>query len=234
MDDASECPSEKLATMKLLSLKREWILWVMILLPLIPYFLLAGRLPAEIPAHFDLGGHADAFMSPAKLLWNIVPVNVLLYGVLLVLPYLDPRKKNYFLFTKAYFYIRLVIHLFLSVILCFMILSATGWNMSMIRLTGLAVMLLLAILGNYLVTVKPNWFVGIRTPWTLDNELVWRKTHQVGGRLMFILGVLGFILVTILPVKTGGKALLPIVLVSVLVPLVYSYVLYRKIKREES
>lgn len=220
--------------MKLFLLKREWILWVIILLPLILYFFLAAKLPAQIPSHYNINGQADAYMSPVKFLLDIIPVNALLYGVLLVLPQIDPRKKNYFLFSKAYYGIRLAVHLMLSAIFAISILSAAGWKMNVTRLISLCVMMLFVLLGNYLTRVRPNWFVGIRTPWTLDNETVWRKTHLVGGRLMFALGLIGMVLVLVLPVNTGGKILLPVVLISVMVPVIYSYMLYRKIKSGQS
>lgn len=214
------------------SLKREWILWIIIILPVILYLFLLHQLPALIPVHYNAAGKADTFASPMKFLTNIVPENIVLYLVFLILPRIDPKKKNYFFFTRAYFFIRFAVHFFLSALACVSLLSATGWKLNMIRLISLGVMILLTIIGNFLLHVKPNWFVGIRTPWTLSNDTVWKKTHLLGGRLMFILGIIGIILVLILPVRTSGRLILPVVLIAAFVPLIYSLILYKKIVKE--
>lgn len=84
-------------------------------------------------------------------------------------------------------------------------------------------------LGNYMQTVKPNYFIGIRTPWTLENETVWARTHKLGGRLYFIAGglvmVLAFVLKGLMmPVFIG------IIVAASVVPMVYSYVVYKQLK----
>lgn len=219
--------------MKLFSLKREWILWIIVLLPVILYLILRTSLPARIPSHYNAAGKADAWMSPAAFLLTLVPVNLLLYVVFLVLPRLDPRRNNYFLFTPTYYYLRLAVHLFLSAIFCFILVSAAGWKLNVIRLTGLCVMLLFVVLGLCIRHVRPTWFIGIRTPWTLKNVTVWRKTHEAGGRWMLILGILGAILVLVLPVQAGKNVILPVILLGVLGPALYSFVLYKKIQHEQ-
>lgn len=214
--------------MQIFSLRREWVLWLVLLVPVVLYASLASRLPADIPSHYGLNGRPDAFTSPGRLLVNGLSIGVLLYGVLLALPFLDTGKKSEFLSTKAYYYLRVVVQLFLAAIFSFMFLSAAGWQFSVVRMVGLAVMLLLIVLGRYMVSVGPNRFVGFRTPWTIRDAEIWLKTHRVGGQVMTIGGAAGFLLILILPVRTGGMMLLPIVVAVVLFPLVYSFVLYRR------
>lgn len=213
-------------------MKREWILWAVILLPVVLYLCLLPGLPAEMPSHFNAAGKADAWMSPGRFLLTLVPVNILLYAVFLALPHLDPRKSNYFLFSDAYYYLRLAVHLFLSAVFCFVLASAAGWKLDVVRLTGLCVMLLLVILGLLLGQVRPNSFIGIRTPWTLRNETVWRKTHRTGGRWMSAIGLAGAVIILVLPAAAVRYVILPVILLAVFFPFVYSMVLYKSEKNK--
>ncbi len=219
--------------MKIFPLKREWILWITIISPVILYLFLIHQLPALIPVHYNAAGKPDNFASPIKFLTNIVPENIVLYLVFLALPKIDPKKNNYFFFTRAYFFIRFAVHLFLSALACISLLAATGWKLNIPRLITLGVMILFSILGNYMINIKPNWFVGIRTPWTLSNPLVWKKTHSLGGRMMFILGITGFVLILILPPAASPAIVLIAAGILVVFAFLYSYILYRKLEREE-
>lgn len=218
--------------MKIFNLKREWILWIIILLPVILYLFQLHQLPALIPVHYNAAGKADTFASPIKFLANIVPLNLILYLVFLILPRIDPKKNNYFFFTRAFFFIRFAVHLFLSGLACISLLSATGWKLNIPRLITLGVMILFCILGNYMINIKPNWFVGIRTPWTLSSPEVWRKTHLWGGRLMFTVGIVGFILMLILPLAASAVVVAAAIGIIVLFAFLYSYILYKKLPDE--
>jgi uncharacterized membrane protein len=216
--------------MKEFSVKREWVLWLIWLVPLAVYLGLASRLPAEIPSHYGLDGKPDAFSSAGRLLTSALSVGALLYGVLLVLPYLDPGRESAFLAGKTYGYIRVAVQLFLSAVFSMVFLAAAGWQFSMIRMVGLAVMLVLAVLGILLTRMGPNSFVGFRTPWTLVDPEIWVKTHQVGGRVMSLVCAAGFLVILVLPERTGGMCLLPLVLAAIFFPIVYSFLLYRRKK----
>ena len=90
--------------------------------------------------------------------------------------------------------------------------------------------LLVAVLGNYMKTVKPNYFIGIRTPWTLENAEIWNKTHRLGGILWFAGGLLIAVAALLLDVTALLPAFFTAIGIMVGVPLVYSYVLFRKMK----
>lgn len=220
--------------MKIFNLKREWILWIIILLPVILYLFLLHQLPALIPVHYNAAGKPDTYASPVKFLTNLVPENMVLYLVFLILPRIDPKKKNYFFFTRAYFFIRFAVHFFLSALACISLLSATGWKLNVPRLVTLGVMILFSILGNYMISIKPNWFVGIRTPWTLSNPEVWRKTHIWGGRLMFVTGIIGFILILILPPSASSVVVFVAVGLLVCFAFLYSYILFKRMSEENT
>jgi uncharacterized membrane protein len=100
---------------------------------------------------------------------------------------------------------------------------------SLLALTAL----LIAGLGNYMTTVKPNYFVGIRTPWTLQSDAVWRKTHQMGGRWMVAGGLLSAVLVFVVPMPYTVGVVVGIILLSTIIPVVYSYIYFRQEKARQ-
>ena len=94
------------------------------------------------------------------------------------------------------------------------------------------IMLFLALLGNYMRTVRSNWFVGIRTPWTLSNDVVWRKTNELGGRIMFYSGLLLAVVVLFLPEIAGSIVVGVGVFIMIMIPVVYSYFEYKKVMKQ--
>jgi len=111
------------------------------------------------------------------------------------------------------------------------IASALGYSVRIDRLMPLGFGLLFIFLGNYITRVEPNWFVGIRTPWTLSSDTVWRKTHRTGGWLM-VLG--GFVLAVgafILPHGAFLPLLVTTIVIVALIPIVQSYVLWKRERR---
>jgi len=110
------------------------------------------------------------------------------------------------------------------------IAAGLGFSVKIDRLMPLGVGLLVVFLGNFLTRVEPNWFIGIRTPWTLSSDTVWRKTHRTGG-WVFVLGGLVLAIGAFLP----HRAFLPLFVVTIvfmpLIPIVQSYILW---KREQS
>ncbi len=206
------------------SVKKEMVIWLIIVAPIIYLLTVLDQLPDQIPTHWNFKGEVDGYGSPF-----VLPLlNVGVYLLLLFIPLLDPKRKNYEFFANAYYKIRLALALFLSTLTVMIILVGLGHDIKIDRVVIIGTLVLFAALGNYLTTVKPNWFVGFRTPWTLENEDVWRKTHLLGGRLWFGGGLLGIILAFFLP--QSALVTFAIVTFSVLglIPVVYSYISYQK------
>jgi uncharacterized membrane protein len=88
-----------------------------------------------------------------------------------------------------------------------------------------------AFLGNYFKTIKPNYFIGIKTPWTLENEEVWKKTHELGGKLWFVGGLL-MALTFVLPNNIQFYTFMGITAVITIIPILYSYRIFNKIKNQ--
>lgn len=169
-------------------------------------------LPERVPIHWNAAGQVDGYGSPltAALLPAVIGTAVALLTPLL--PRLDPRGKNYEAFSGTYALIMNAIMLFFVALQLVTLGFALGLPLDVARLIFGGVGLLLAVIGNELGRVQPNFFVGIRTPWTLADPEVWRRTHRVGGRLFTGLGVLIALMSLLLPTEAAA----PLVLVGAL------------------
>lgn len=186
-------------------------------------------LPDPVPTHFDLAGRPNGFTS--KPLGVFLPTLFIapLGLFLAVIPKISPRGYQVDAFKRVYEIISLTTLGFLFVISALAFSASLGHPWSMDHAILPLVGLLLLILGNFMGKTRRNFFVGIRTPWTLADDEVWLRTHRLGGPL-FVLG--GAI------VMVGGlfgadvRFLLAVVLTIAFVPVVYSYVIYRRLTRQ--
>jgi len=146
--------------------------------------------PDAIPIHWGMDGQPDNFAGRFYGLFGLPLISGGMYGLYYVLPLLDPRRDNYRKFWDRYLFLRNMIILLLTGIDIIVFLFAIG----VIFNTGIAVFVmvgvLLLLIGNYMGKLRPTWFVGIRTPWTLSSEESWNKTHRFGGRLFMVIGLL--------------------------------------------
>ncbi len=149
--------------------------------------------PDMIPMHWNLSGQIDGYLPKAEglILWPAL--SLVLYLLLLFAPLLDPKGKNYRFFSGAYGVMRLAILGFITAFYGVAFMVMKGVKISMTTFLPLAVGLLFMVLGNYMGKIRPNWLVGIRTPWTLSDPTVWMKTHRVGGWLFVGIGFISVI-----------------------------------------
>ncbi len=197
-------------------------------LPILLTLLQWEQLPAEIPIHWNWRGEVDRYASKLHFLLYEAGLGAFIFFAFDVLPRLDPKRANYERFGRAYGVMAVAIAGFLSFVGLLSLAVALGYEVSMERIVPVGVSLLLAIIGNNLINVKPNYFVGIRTPWTLESEYVWRKTHRLGGQLWFYGGLLLALLCLFL--ASGGALLVLLVGVAVLAGVSpgFSYWLYHQ------
>lgn len=191
-----------------------------------------NKLPEKVAVHFDLKGNPDRFGNKSELLVTtilLVGMNVLVYLILTNIYRIDPKKyaaENKDRTVKIAF----AVVLFMSGILCMIIYSASNGNINFstgIIFSGTG--LLFAVIGNYLPNLKPNYFAGLRLPWTLENEENWRKTHQLAGKLWFAGGLL-LAVVCLFATGSSDCSVFAIMMIIVIIPCVYSYRLYKEQK----
>jgi uncharacterized membrane protein len=147
------------------------------------------RVPNQVPVHWNLAGDVDRYGGKAEGLLLVPVLAVALYGLFLVLPRLDPAGANYARFRGAYDVIRLAIIGLLGVVQVVVVATALGVPLDVSRILMVATGALFALLGGVLGRVQPNWFVGIRTPWTLTSQRSWTATHRLGGRVFAVIGL---------------------------------------------
>ena len=185
------------------------------------------RLPESIPTHWNAKGEADGFTPKPWGPFVLPIVTACTYGVLLVVPRISPRGFRMARFARVFELIQLAIIAFLFGVNVLVLLAGIGADVPIARAIHVGVGLLLVVLGNFMGKLTKNYFIGIRTPWTLASDEVWLRTHRLGGKL----SVVGGIIAIVMGALGGGTApLLIAVALSGGVPAVYSYVLYRRIE----
>lgn len=184
------------------------------------------QLPAQIPSHWNAAGEVDGYMGK---FWGIFLAPFIMLAMALLfslLPRIDPLKENYQRFRSYYNGFFVLLAVFFLVIQLQVILWSKGVQISPNVIFPIAVGLLFFYIGILCEHAKRNWFIGIRTPWTLSNEKVWDKTHQLGGKLFKIAGVVAII------GAFFGKLAFVFVIVPVLsaavYTIIYSYFAYQK------
>ena len=185
-------------------------------------------LPNKVPTHWDLQGNVNGYGNRFMGAFSVPLVNLGVYLLFIVLPYIDPKRKNYDSFQSTYQYLKCLLVIFLLGLQITMLLIAKGIVINQSVFIPILISLLFIAIGNVMGRFKFNYFVGVKTPWTLASDEVWRKTHRMAAPVWVIGGILN-ILLTIFGITFNGIASLIIILVIVIAPVVYSYVIYQKI-----
>lgn len=192
-------------------------------------FLVFNKLPDIVPIHFNINGEADDFTNKQNLIWMLLALNGIAYLLFLIIPKIDPKKK-YSNDDKIYLRIRLVMTLLLSGISVLLVYLANGDTEKGITILALMFGAMCVLLGNYLQAVKPNYFLGIRTPWTLSDDENWKKTHLFSGRFLFFGGIISVLLIFAMPSNLAPIPPVSNLLIGTLGAAIYSFILSRKQK----
>jgi len=207
------------------------VIWALPLVYLLSVYPLLGP---SLPLHFNIQGTPDSWGSRAEFIGVIAFLSGISLGAALLfrfLPRIDPKKRAKYS-SVVFVRIGYALVLFMSVISVTIIHAVTHGRYSFPDRFMYSVLgLFFAYLGNLMNNVKPNYFFGIRTPWALENEEVWRKTHQLAARLWVPGGLLLVVLSLILHGEVMHASFIAIVLVLGIVPVAYSYFYYRKLSR---
>lgn len=184
------------------------------------------QVPDRIPVHWNMAGEVNGWGNKFTGLF-VLPLTMLgIYVLTLAVPYLDPGRRNYQNFARAYTAIRIAIVLFMALIYVLSVRAAFGHQFNISTVIWPATGLLFIILGNFMSKIRPNWFCGVRTPWTLSSKLSWDKTHRLAGWLFILMGLLFFMPLAV-PTPAVLIAILSIDGLCVVWMIVYSYLVYR-------
>ena len=212
-------------------LKRDWPLVALLLLLFGLSFYFYPRLPEQVPSHWNIRGEVDGYSSRFFGAFGIPLLSLALYVMFLVLPALDPKRANYHRFASTYNVIRWSVLGLMVLVHALVLLAGLGYNNDAGRVVQPAIALMLILMGNQMGRVKHNYFVGIRTPWTLASEEVWRKTHRMAGPL-FVVGGLVALAATWLPAPHNFTIMMVSIIGTSLASLVYSYVVFKQLPPE--
>lgn len=210
--------------------KTDLFAWGISMVSLLVALFFLPRLPAQVPTHWNMTGQIDGYGPPVSIL-QMPLISLGLNLLLSFLPLIDPKRQNYEKFAGVYRILRLILSVYFAGFTGILLVSAThpgALQVNALILAGIG--LLLTFLGNYLPKIKPNYFVGVRTPWTLASETVWRKTHRLSGFLWvgggLLMAAAGFLL--------HGTALFVacavLFVIMVGIPFVFSFLAFRSEK----
>ncbi|HET9294924.1 MAG TPA: SdpI family protein [Gemmatimonadales bacterium] len=189
------------------------------------------QLPDRMATHWGLSGQPDGWSSRAFAAFMLPAVMAAMTIIFAFLPRIDPLRRNYEIHGSTYWTLVNSVVVFMVLVHVAVLGNGLGWPIPMGRVAPAGVGALFVLIGNLMTRMRPNWFMGIRTPWTLSSERVWRKTHRVGG-YAFTAGGLLMILIAFVSGRRIVPMLLGIVGVIVIWPVVYSYLEWRKEQEE--
>lgn len=189
------------------------------------------HMPARVPTHWDISGQPNGYTGR---FWAVAMWPLLISGLAVVtvlLPAISPRRFEIRPFAGIYGALMLAIQGVMLVLGIAAMLAGAGHAVPMATIAPLTVGVLLMVLGNYMGKFRRNFFMGIRTPWTLASEAVWERTHRLAGWLFVLAGVA---MVVTAPIHAMHWLSLVVVMVACLVPAVGSYFIYRRLEGRSS
>ena len=208
------------------------------------YFLIAGLLivatliatavvypdlPSRVPMHWNWRGEVNRYGEK----WEVFLTPALMASLVIlfaVMPWISPKRFEVDTFQSTYLYIMLVMAAFIAYLHVLILWSAISKTFNLHRALLGAVFLLLALLGNVLGKVRRNFFIGVRTPWTLANEKVWDATHRFAAKVFVLAGLLGLLSMAV----TSGPIIgLVIFAAAALAAVIYSLVYYKRLERHD-
>lgn len=182
--------------------------------------------PARVPVHWGLDGRPDRFGGRFEGVF-LQPLLALGTAVLLAfLPRLDPGRANYATFAGAYAFMRTLVLVVLAGVQVATTETIRGHAVDMMRIVPPMTGLLFIGFGNVLGKVRPNWFVGIRTPWTLSSKRSWSQTHRAGGWVFVGVGLL-LTTLSVLRAPAWRVVVFAVSVVAMLGLVVYSYLVWK-------
>jgi uncharacterized membrane protein len=199
------------------------------------YFGLYDRLPEQVPTHWNAHGEANGWLPREKVFGTflLVPAAMaVLVALTVVLPWLSPKPFTVDTFRAVFGYVMFLAVALLGFIQATLLWASLEQGVPLVRLFIGVMFLFFMLIGNVMGQVRRNFWMGVRTPWTLANDHVWVQTHRLAAWLFVTCGFVGCILVLAVPGNALLVACTVALLVVILIPVPYSLVLYKRLERE--
>jgi len=185
-------------------------------------------LPDKLASHWNIKGEVDGYLSKFWALFLMPIISLVLFLFFILIPRIDPLRENIQKFIKYYYGFIIVLILFLYYIYYITLILNIGFKFNIIQLLIPAFAGLFYYLGILIENLKRNWFIGIRTPWTLSSDKVWFKTHKIGGKLYKTSGA-----IALLGISFPDFAIFFIIFPAILFSLYLLFFSYFEYKKEE-
>lgn len=208
------------------ALKMAWLIFVIALIAaLISIYILPAE--TQIAVHWNMNGEVDRYGSLIEGLLFQPAIMLFILALIQSLKYFEPRSENLAESKVAKEWIALTVVTLMAIILFGSIATSFGYDVPMMKVIVVSIMCMLIVIGNFLSKTKANFFIGIRTPWTLSNDVIWLKTHRLGGRLFILAGIIGLSLTLFVETTQLSYLIIFLVIPAALIPCFYSWYLWR-------
>jgi uncharacterized membrane protein len=185
-----------------------------------------AQLPARVATHWGFDGRADGWSSPLVAAIFVPAIGLVVALIFLALPKIDPRQEAYRDPRSPYWIVSNAVLVLLVIVHTLVLGHALGWVVNAVPVVTTAVGLLFVLIGALMPRMRPSWFMGIRTPWTLSNDEVWVRTHRLGAKLFVAAGA-AIAVSGVLPGNWWIVGAIGLAAVLALAPVVYSWWLWR-------
>lgn len=212
------------------AVREDWPVWILLVASFVAAGWLYPSMPEQMPVHWNIQGEVDGYGGRFSGLFGVPLINLGVYLLLLCAPLLDPKGRNYRRFGPTFRILRLLITVVMVFIWSLSLAAARGMGVRMELVVPATISVMFIILGNFMSRIKSNWFIGIRTPWTLSSEDVWRRTHRLGG-WAFVTGGLTGLVSSFFPGLASAIIFTVAILGASLIPVVYSFVIWKQEQR---
>lgn len=214
-----------------MNLKKELPSLTLIALPYLYIMMIWNNLPDKVPIHWNAMGEIDGFGSRYTLLILPLLLPGLIYITFSLIQRFTPIDKIAKMGRK-FGSLKFLLILFMSVLCLLIIHSSKEGLVGQPTFIFISLGLLFALFGNFSRTIQPNYFLGIRTPWTLKSEQVWKSTHELAGKLWFAGGLIIALIALISSSKYAISGIIGIVAVITLIPIIYSYLKFKELTKK--
>ncbi|NQU83688.1 MAG: SdpI family protein [Parcubacteria group bacterium] len=208
--------------------------YLIILLIIILSFAIGGilypHMPEQVASHWNAQGEVNDYVPKILGLFLMPTISIIIFLLLLFIPKIDPLKKNVEKFRKHFDNFIILIIVFLFYIHLLTLLWNLNYKFDMTQAMMPALGILFFYIGVMIQHAKRNWFIGIRTPWTLSSDTVWNKTHKIGGKMFKVSGIV--VMIGILFPQWAFYFILIPVMTTTVYTILYSYFEFKKLSKK--
>jgi len=212
------------------SVKKELLALTLLFFVIILSFVAYPSLSDKIASHWNFAGQVDGWSKKSSFIYLFPGLIIFMYGFMTIMPFIDPKKQNYSEFKQTYTNFKALLVGVLSAVYTIIIFSNLGYNINIGQSVSFLIGGMMIVIGTMLRNIKSNWFIGIRTPWTMSSPIVWEKTHQ---RSVYFFTIMGLSII-ITPYFSSPWNIIIFslgILQMIAGTVIYSYFIYQKEKK---